>query len=189
MRKPVANNPAADPERIEAAIQDAHMLLTFDAGFHGLAGSWRNKTDPNASICRAAFNYLAELDSTQLPDHIRGFLYRLLNEYKGKATYRHRNDAIADAVLLIAVAYGLKPTRRSNRWQSACSVVVKALERRKEKMAEASVRDIWHERTDFRKALHQKWGDPERARQQIELTRRLYSSLERWRRAAETNIQ
>jgi hypothetical protein len=154
MRRKPATNLAADPEHIEAAIRDAHSYLKAVEYLDDRPFSSKATDRVNCSLARDYLERCAVLDPTikdDSPIDRRAFLYRLLDKYEKRATYEIRDEAIATAVLMVVTKHGFKPKRGVNvtetdKWQSACSIVQKALARMGLTLDEANIVSIWDAR-------------------------------------------
>jgi len=139
MRDPTVN------VKVEAAVQEARRTLDFFLMVGGLG-----KSDPEGSVRRAARRRIARLTDDVLPEHMRDYVCRVLEEQPaGRSTYSGRNMFIAH-VIEQAAKRGFAPTRNAasrGKQESACSIVAAALGQVGIHMSERTVEEMWASHT------------------------------------------
>jgi hypothetical protein len=157
MRRKAAVNLAADEAAIEYARRTLEALEDFEGSVRGKINDYHMFGNARRYLeCCASFDPLmlpvpwdtALPGPPAQPSDIRTFLYELLARGERRLTYERRDEIIARVVLKVSVEYGLRPKRgrdvaAGDKWQSACSIVQKALAGMGLPLSEVTIESIW----------------------------------------------
>jgi hypothetical protein len=155
-RRKKAAAEAAKKQRDEAAIEIAVAHLERYVRSKRLNEGFDREMArrDNASRHQELLRWTEALTDKEIPPDLKDYMLHLLRSSqkdmgkrsrrgRGKPPFKTRDDCITETVEMIVQLFGLKARRSSDKHESGCSIVHKALARLGKDMTENNVRDIF----------------------------------------------